>query len=422
VAVDGTTGVGVDPADLSKRLRSVPYSGTGAVHLSVKPLRFEPEGSKADAEKLIEEATRITASPVVVRAGAATTTVSSATLRSWLASTGGTDGLQLALDPVKVRAYLSPLLAAGGTPATNARFDVQAGKLAIIPGVDGMACCDATVGDVLLAGLRTRPDGPVELPLTPAPPAVTTESLTALGITEAVGTFTTFHPPGQPRVTNIHRMADLVQGQIIAPGKTLSINKLIGQRTVDKGFVPAPAIGESNLLGDQVGGGISQFMTTLFNAAFFAGLDYGDYQSHSLYISRYPYGREATINWPAPDLQVKNTTPYNVLVWPTYDAKSVTVTLFSTRYFAKVEQTDQIKTPYLKSCTDVKTERTRTYLDGRVAKDFIRARYNLKEGLVCGDPPDATPRTTTSTVAPGTPTTKPKTTTTKPKTTTTKKP
>ena len=54
---------------------------------------------------------------------------------------------------------------------------------------------------------------------------------------------------------------------------------------------------------EAVGGGISQFATTLFNAAFFAGLDIPEYQSHSIYITRYPYGREATLSYPAPDLE-----------------------------------------------------------------------------------------------------------------------
>ena len=51
---------------------------------------------------------------------------------------------------------------------------------------------------------------------------------------------------------------------------------------------------------------MSQFATTIFNAAFFAGLDFVEYQSHSLQFSRYPAGREATISWPEPDLVFEN--------------------------------------------------------------------------------------------------------------------
>ena len=55
---------------------------------------------------------------------------------------------------------------------------------------------------------------------------------------------------------------------------------------------------------------MSQFATTLFNAAFFAGLDIREYQAHSEYFSRYPRGREATMGFPNPDLVIENTTPY----------------------------------------------------------------------------------------------------------------
>ena len=90
---------------------------------------------------------------------------------------------------------------------------------------------------------------------------------------------------------------------------------------------------EDGKFAEAVGGGISQFATTLFNASFFAGLDMPEYQSHSIYISRYPYGREATLNYPAPrSRSSSNNTPYGVLVWPTYTGTSLTVTLYSTKY------------------------------------------------------------------------------------------
>ena len=79
---------------------------------------------------------------------------------------------------------------------------------------------------------------------------------------------------------------------------------------------------ENGVLVDTVGGGISQFATTTFNAAFFGGLDLVEYQSHSIYISRYPYGREATLSFPKPDLVIGNNTPYGVLIWPTYTGTS----------------------------------------------------------------------------------------------------
>ena len=93
--------------------------------------------------------------------------------------------------------------------------------------------------------------------------------------------------------------------------------------------MPAGVIYEG-VFAEDVGGGVSQFATTMFNASFFAGLDLVAFQAHSIYIDRYPYGREATVNWPGIDLKVRNPTDYPVLIWTEYTRDSITVKLFGT--------------------------------------------------------------------------------------------
>ena len=155
----------------------------------------------------------------------------------------------------------------------------------------------------------------------------------------------------------------------------------MGIRTAENGFVSAGAIQQGHLVSD-VGGGVSQFATTLFNAAFFAGLDFADYQSHTIYFSRYPRGREATLGHPAPDLALTNNTPYAVLIWPTYTDTSVTVELWSTPYF-EVEQTGQSSSRWGTSCTRWDTFRQRTAPDGTVILDSVFATYRPAEGIDC---------------------------------------
>jgi vancomycin resistance protein YoaR len=122
---------------------------------------------------------------------------------------------------------------------------------------------------------------------------------------EVVGQFTTHYPCCQPRVTNIKRAAQILDGQTIRPGAIFSLNAALGERTTQRGFVPAPMISGGSFV-DSVGGGISQVATTLYNAAFFAGLELIDHTAHSIYISRYPMGREATISWGGPELIFRN--------------------------------------------------------------------------------------------------------------------
>ena len=202
-----------------------------------------------------------------------------------------------------------------------------------------------------------------------------------MGVVEPVASFTTYHAAGEARVTNIHRIADLLAGTVIEPGGSFSVNDTIGPRTRAKGFVTAGVI-ERGVFTESVGGGISQFATTLFNAAFFAGLEFEEYQSHSIYITRYPYGREATLSYPAPDLEIRNQTPHGVLIWPTYTGSSITVNLWSTRTMS-VEQTGQSEAP-AGNCTRVTTQRTRTSLgSGERSVDTVQATYRPGEGINC---------------------------------------
>ena len=179
---------------------------------------------------------------------------------------------------------------------------------------------------------------------------------------------------------NIHKMANYVRGAVIEPGETFSINDYVGRRTIARGFVDAPIIGAGNRFDSDVGGGVSQFATTAFNATFFVGLEIPEYQFHTIYISRYPYGREATLAFPRPDLKIKNTSPYGVLIWTSYTGTDITVTLYSTKW-VDAKQSAQYTSVYGRGCTAVTTERTRTFLaDGHSQVDKFTGSYVPGEG------------------------------------------
>ena len=96
-------------------------------------------------------------------------------------------------------------------------------------------------------------------------------------------------------------VAELIDGTLIAPGETFSFNGTTGERTAAKGFQEAPVIINGELQ-NGLGGGICQVSTTVFNAAFEAGLPITARTNHALYISHYPLGRDATVNYPDLDL------------------------------------------------------------------------------------------------------------------------
>jgi hypothetical protein len=148
---------------------------------------------------------------------------------------------------------------------------------------------------------------------------------------KVIGEFTTYHSCCQSRVTNIHLIADSVDGAVIEPGETWSLNEHVGKRTTAKGYVAAGAIIGGELVccdhPDNIGGGTSQFATTLYNAIFFAGLDDISHRPHSIYFSRYPLGREATLGWTSPDVVFLNDTDHPVTIETSHTSTSITVKL-----------------------------------------------------------------------------------------------
>jgi vancomycin resistance protein YoaR len=268
--------------------------------------------------------------------------------------------------------------------AVDASFVVRDGRPVLVPGHPGSRCCRRTAPQVILAALRRALPVVRLRPIRKAPDLSTTEAR-SLGIEAEIGRPALFGPTTsyaccEDRVVNIHRIADLVRGHVILPGETLSLNGLVGERTTEKGFVPAGVI-YNGVFTTDVGGGVSQFATTLFNAALFAGLDFPEYQSHSIYIDRYPYGREATISYPSPDLKIRNSTPYGVLIWPTYTDTTLSVHLYS-RPHAETRLGPAQATGE-GACTRVVTPRFRTYPDGSVVEDAVAALYRPGEGADC---------------------------------------
>jgi vancomycin resistance protein YoaR len=148
-----------------------------------------------------------------------------------------------------------------------------------------------------------------------------------LGIRELMGSFTTRHACCQPRVTNIHRIADLLDGVIVLPGETFSVNDTVGPRSTARGFVMAPSIEDGEMV-ETIGGGVSQFATTFYNALLRAGLEIVERRAHTYWFDRYPMGHEATLSIPKPDLVFRNDTKSGVLIKTESTEKTITVKLY----------------------------------------------------------------------------------------------
>lgn len=211
------------------------------------------------------------------------------------------------------------------------------GKPKVIPAKPGVSYDPADVSSAFLTLVtKTGGDRRMVVKATVAEPEFSTADARALNIKEQVSTFTTYYPYAEYRNVNIGRAAELIDGTILKPGEEFSLNDIVGERTVENGFTTGFVI-KNGLFKEDLGGGVSQMATTTFNAMFFAGLKDIEHKPHSVYIDRYPEGREATVAWGSVDLRFQNDTPHGVLIHATVQPGSpsakgvVTVSMYSTK-------------------------------------------------------------------------------------------
>jgi vancomycin resistance protein YoaR len=157
----------------------------------------------------------------------------------------------------------------------------------------------------------------------------------AMNITGLVASYQTFYGGEPNRIHNVQLVSHLVDKHLIAPGATFSFNETTGARTADKGFREAPVIINGELQ-TGLGGGVCQVSTTVFNAAYEAGLPIVSRTNHALYISHYPQGRDATVNYPDIDLKFVNDTGRWLLLRTWVGSSSLTVALYGTPVHRRV--------------------------------------------------------------------------------------
>jgi vancomycin resistance protein YoaR len=162
-----------------------------------------------------------------------------------------------------------------------------------------------------------------------------TSEARAMRITGLVASYQTFYGGEPNRIHNVQLVSHLVDGHVIAPGAVFSFNEATGARTADKGFLEAPVIINGELK-TGLGGGVCQVSTTVFNAAYEAGLPIVSRTNHALYISHYPQGRDATVNYPDVDLKFVNDTGHWLLLRTWVGSSSLTVALYGTPVHRRV--------------------------------------------------------------------------------------
>src|SRR4029077_94992 len=219
----------------------------------------------------------------------------------------------------------------------NADFAVSSdGSVHVLPSAPGLALDVPRSAPRMLAAARRLRARAATLALDQAQPKRTTAQAQAMGITGTVGTFETVYGGIANRIHNVQLVAHLVDHKLIAPGATFSFNGTTGERSAAKGFLEAPVIVNGELQ-TGLGGGVCQVSTTVFNAAYEAGLPITARTNHALYISHYPLGRDATVDYPGVDLKFVNDTKHWLLLRTYVGSSSLTVALYGAPQHRRVE-------------------------------------------------------------------------------------
>lgn len=152
------------------------------------------------------------------------------------------------------------------------------------------------------------------IPLKITIPEITLDDLSKEAFPQILGTFTTtYSASNENRETNLKLSSEKINGTIIMPGEIFSYNKIVGERTIAKGYKEAAVYSGGKVI-NGIGGGICQLSSTLYNAVVYANLEIVSRSNHMFLTSYVTAGRDATVSWGTLDFSFKNTKKYPIKV------------------------------------------------------------------------------------------------------------
>lgn len=307
----------------------------GGVELKVNvaPVKATSLGVHAALGKIVIPAV---AKPLLIRGEGKDATLKPDAIADSFQFAARDDGnLEVRIDQGKLRAAAQPQLKQTETDGADAQIVFVGDRPAVQPSKDARKVNWDLTFSALTSVLAKSEDRELKAVYDASSPAVSTDAANVLGIKEVIGEFTTSGLNG-PAMTNVQALATRVSGTIVKPNETFSLGARSGARTVDAGYVPAP-VSEDGTGPVVVGGGVSQLATTLYNAAYLAGLADGGHLEHDHYLDRYPVARDvkAINNDGSPvEMQLVNDAPTGIAIQVIPANGSVTVRIWGTKRFS----------------------------------------------------------------------------------------
>ena len=242
--------------------------------------------------------------------------------------------LRLTVDPHEMRAALRPLVPAFTVPARDARLVERRGAIRIVAAQSARTVDIEASAHHIAALLKAHP-ALQALPLVLEKHPAKETAVALKGINGRLGHFEKAFNGGNPkRSHNIRVAINALNGRIVKPGETLSLNDTLGERTHEHGYLTANVI-ENGKLASGIGGGVSQVTGVLFNAVLLSGLTIVEYKGHSHPVAYLPVGRDATLAWNHIDLKFKNNTQVPVYIAASASGNKASATLYGAKVKGK---------------------------------------------------------------------------------------
>lgn len=245
-------------------------------------------------------------------------------------------GLKSTTDQEAIASFASGLAERSASDPENAVFSAdEAGAIIIAkPEQLGRKLDESASATLLVQLIESGDGGSADIPLATetVAPAISSSDLERLGLKELIGSGrSNFKGSPKNRIYNIKHALKQFDGALIAPGKTFSFVEVLGEVDGEHGYLPELVI-KDNKTTPEFGGGICQVSSTVFRAAIYSGLKIAERRNHAYPVRYYyPYGMDATIYIPKPDLRFVNNTPGYILMQPTIEGTELTFRFYGTK-------------------------------------------------------------------------------------------
>lgn len=176
---------------------------------------------------------------------------------------------------------------------------------------------------------NAEPGQTIAFPMTMVAPGVLSKDLEATLYRDVLAEATTYQYSNYNRSTNLRLACEAINGIILYPGDVFSYNETLGERTPEKGYLPAGSYMDDEIV-DTYGGGICQVSSTLYYCALYADLEIVERWYHTYTADYLPLGMDATVNWGTLDFCFGNNTDYPIRIDAVYDDGEVSITLMGT--------------------------------------------------------------------------------------------